>query len=116
MPLSLILPKRLAQEQNVMSWKYMTKPEHSIRPSTPRSTNRSKSLSSNCESVEPINAHHLDVLGIPGKVETDNDNQVGEHKDAALEIVALEIKWSVLILTNVEVRMIYLSFTVYIAK
>lgn len=102
MPPGLILPKRLAQEQNVMSWKYMKKtPKHSIRSSAPRSANRSKSLPSNCESVEPIDAPHLDVLGIPGKVKPDDDNQVGKHKDAALEIVALEIKRSVLILANV---------------
>ncbi len=67
-------------------------PESSIRPSAPCSADRFESLASDGESIESINAHHLDILGIAGEVEANDDNEVGEYEDAAFEVVALQMK------------------------
>ena len=49
----------------------------------------SKGIASDCQRIEAIHAHHVNILGISGKVEADDDDKVGEDKHGAFEVVAL---------------------------
>ena len=48
-------------------------------------------MSSQSEFVEAVDAHHLDVTRVSRQVKTDHNDQVGQHQDASLEVVALAL-------------------------
>ena len=48
-------------------------------------------MSSQSESVEAVDAHHLDITRISRQVEPDYNDQVGQHQYAPLEVVALAL-------------------------
>lgn len=52
--------------------------------------------------VEAVDAHHLDLTRISGQIEADDDDEVGQHQDAALEVVAFAFAINVAEQENAE--------------
>lgn len=48
-------------------------------------------LVSQSECVKAVDAHHLNVARVSCEIETDYNNQIGQHQDASFEIVALAL-------------------------
>ena len=65
----------------------------SPRPSATRPAYRLEAarVSSQSEFVEAVDAHHLDITRVSCQVETNHNDQVGQHQDAPLEVVALAL-------------------------
>ena len=65
----------------------------SPRPSATRPAYRLEAarVSSQSEFVEAVDTHHLDITRVSRQVETDHNDQVGQHQDAPLEVVALAL-------------------------
>ena len=65
----------------------------SPRPSATRPAYRFEAarVSSQSEFIEAVDAHHLDITRVSRQVETDHDDQIGQHQDAPLEVVTLAL-------------------------
>ena len=65
----------------------------SPRPSATRPAYRLEAagVSPQSELVEAVDAHHLDITRVSRQIEADDDDQVGQHQDAPLEVVALAL-------------------------
>lgn len=51
-----------------------------------------KALATDCQRVEWIDPHHFHVGRVASEVESDNDHEIGEDQDTALEVIALRLK------------------------
>ena len=48
-------------------------------------------MASQSKCVEAVNAHNLNVTRISCQIETDHNHQIGQHQNAAFEVVALAL-------------------------
>ena len=66
-----------------------TRGSPSSSPTCPTHGFETAVVSSQSESVEAVDAHHLNIARVARQVETDHDYEIGQHQDAPLEVVAL---------------------------
>ena len=55
--------------------------KRSISPPAPGPAYGPESFAPNGQGVEAVDGRHLDVLGVAGEVEPDDDDEVGEDED-----------------------------------